>query len=156
MKAEGWDVKHIRRLKKRLLLQQNIVMLFIVIFFSIYAINGWPVAHFLVLCAVVLSGIGFFALLSLWKGEPQGTKMVRTIQAYEKDVKGTQRWRRKKWMESIFIFLFVSAIIAFLIFLNHDAIQQSQQGFPGDVIPLLGAWIGMNIGSFVRIKDLRE
>ena len=145
-----WDIKEVKRLKKKSLVELNIAMLLIFLFAVFYINMGWSLSLFFGLACLA---IWFFAGLSLYTlitGNTTGTKTNKQVQAFDRQRAGDKSWKRKRITEVI-LFSVLGVVCTLLIF-PIDLSDESLRYI--NVIPFMGAWFGANLGSIIRIINL--
>ncbi|WP_232299500.1 hypothetical protein [Pontibacillus chungwhensis] len=149
-----WDLDKVKRMKKKLLIQSNLVMLLIFlmfVFLFLYS-NQAGSAFVLLLGFCLLSwGIAVNSLYTFMTGRPLGTKTARYVIAFDKDRKGERKWVRQKGIEAIVATVLSIGVTLCLSVLELDSV--TNDSFIS-LLPFLGPWIGFNIGELHRIKNL--
>lgn len=146
-----WDIQEVKRLKKKRLIQADLVILLLFIL-SIYYINvGWPISVFLGLSILILWTVVAHSLYTITTGKVIGGKTSRLLQEFDKQRSGKKHWKRKKTVEAVFITV-ISAICTALVF-NMDPSSESVRFI--NLWPCIGAWVGSNIGEIFRIANLQ-
>lgn len=145
-----WDIQEVKRLKKKELIQSNLMMLLLFILL-VYAISvGWSLSIILSLISVILWILAAHAIYNLATGKKIGTKTSRLVQAFDKERYGKKNWKRKKWLEASFIVI-ISSICIVLVF-KMDLSFESMSFIK--LLPIVGAWLGINTGEVIRINNL--
>ena len=150
MDEAQWDIQKVKHLKKKQLVQNNLVMLLLFVLFGYLAKNGKPsllIGGFCVLLWIIVA-ITWYVLKT---GSPIGTKTSRIVQEFDRNRLGQKRWKRRKMTEAIIISV-ISVLITILVF-TQDLNSVSLE-FPISVFPFIGAWIGYNIGEIIRMINL--
>ncbi len=151
MKETQWNRKEVKRLKTIQLIQNNLVMLLFFILFGVYGMNGGTPTGVIGFGCVLLWIFTAHAIYTLLTGKMIGTKAMKGSLAFDIDQLGKKRWKGRKLGEVIF-FLIVclgSTVILFTVDINSTKVD-----FPLDAIPIMGGWLGTNIGQIIRIKKL--
>ncbi|WP_153461695.1 MULTISPECIES: hypothetical protein [Sediminibacillus] len=145
------DIQEVKRLKKKLLVQYNLVMLLLFVLFRYLAENGEPsllIGGSLVLIWIIVA----VTLYTLKTGRYFGTKASIMVQKFDRRRLGEKRWKRRRMTEAVII----SVICIFIsVFVWVKGINPASVDFPGSTFPFIGAWVGYNIGEIVRIYDLK-
>lgn len=148
MEETQWDIKKIKRLKKKLLVQFNLIVLLLFVLIGYFAEDLKPsllIGGFCVLMWIIVA-----ITLSTLTRKPIGTKTSRTVEEFEKNRLGHKRWKRRKIIETVTI----SVISVFITVLMFSTDFTERFDYPLDAFPFIGAWIGANIGEIVRISNL--
>lgn len=145
-----WDIKEVKRLKTKSLVELNISMLLIFLFAVFYIHMRWSMSLFFGIACLI---IWFFAALSLYtliSGKTTGTKTNKRVQAFDRQRAGDKRWKRRRIAEVIIFSTLgiVCTILVFPIDLSDESLQYI------NVWPFVGAWFGANLGSIFRIINL--
>lgn len=145
-----WNIQEIQRLKRKQLVQYNLVMflLFMLVFY--YMKIGMSVLLFTTILCLFFCLIIAHTLYTLITGKMLGTKTSRLIQAFDKDYLGKKRWKRKKIIE--FIFLSILGIMCTVLLFRIDFVSSEFDIY--SLMPFFGGWSGMNIGEIFRIRNL--
>lgn len=98
-----WDIQEVKHLKKKQLVQSNIVMLLLFVLSVYYVIAGWPISIFLGVISLLLWFFAAHALYILITGKTTGSKTNKLVQAFDRDHWGEKRWKRKKVTEAIIL-----------------------------------------------------
>lgn|SRR5699024_3087146 len=145
-----WDIQEVKRLKRKQLVQYNVLMLLLFSFYYLWAGNSsflfWSLLCLALWIIVAHSLYGFFT------GKMIGTKTMKLVQAFDKDYLGKKRWNKIKLIEVISISvvsLFCTLLVVTQRF-NFGALEIY------NFFPFVGAWLGFNIGEVIRIKRLKE
>lgn len=145
------DIQEVKRLKRRQLVQVNLVVL-LAFFLSVYYVSvGLPLFVFFGFTCLLLWILFAHALYTLTTGKMIGTKTSKLIQAFERNRSGERRWKRKQATETTFIGI-VSIICTVLVF-NMDLSSETLEFM--NLWPFIGAWIGSNIGAIIRTSNLQ-
>jgi len=150
MDETQWDIQKVKHLKKKQLVQNNLVMLLLFVLFSYLTESGKPsllIGGFCVLLWVIVV-ITWYVLKT---GSPIGTKTSRIVQEFDRNSLGEKRWKRRKMTEAVIISV-ISVLITILVF-NQD-LNSLRLNFPISILPFIGAWIGYNIGEVIRMINL--
>lgn len=150
MEETEWSREEVKRLKWKQLFQVNIVYL-LVFFLSIYFIKtGVSLSlYFIILCIILWLMVASY-LYTVITGKPFGTKTSRRLQRIAKEKKGEKSWKRKKMIELIAIAFFVILCTVLIVTMEFRTKQLDIY----TVFPIIGAFLGMNIGEIVRIGKL--
>lgn len=150
MNDTQWDIQEVKKLKKKQLVQTNLVMLLIFLLFAYFAENGKPSLLIGGVC-VLLWILVAITLYVLKTGRPIGTKTSRIVQEFDRDRLGEKRWKRRKMTEAVMISV-ISVLITVLVFVED--LTSVRLDFSIYAFPFIGAWIGQNVGEIVRMKKL--
>lgn len=150
MDETQWDIQKVKHLKKKQLVQYNLVMLLLFVLFGYLAENGKPSLLIGIFC-VIMWIIVAITLYVLKTGSPIGTKTSRIVQEFDRNRLGEKHWKRRKMTEAVIISV-ISVLITILLF-NLD-LNSLRLDFPISVLPFIGAWIGYNIGEIIRMNNL--
>ncbi|WP_058307325.1 hypothetical protein [Gracilibacillus massiliensis] len=150
MSEKQWDMKEVKRMKKKKLFQYNLVMVFISLLISYFIANDSTIILSAVFC-VIFWLLAVNSLYTLISGNTIGTRTSRRLKEYDKDRLGKKRWRRNTLVEAIFINLSAIGMTWFLFVIDFDSITLN---FPWSIFPFLGGWIGYNIGKIFRMSEL--
>lgn len=152
MNEMQWDIKEIKRLKVKGLVQYNFGVLLLFLLFGYFAINGKT--------SLLIGGICFFlwilvafSLYNLIMEKPIGTKTSRIVQEFDKNRLGQKCWKRKNMIETAFLVVISVFITVFVIVNDFDS---ETLNFPIGFFPLIGACVGYNIGEIYRISNLKN
>lgn len=150
MGETNWDIQKVKRLKWKQLVQHNLAML-ILFFLSMYymKIGGSVSVFFLLLCLWIWMIVAH-TLFTFITGKMIGTKTSKFVFAFDRDYLGEKCWKRRKMMEVITV-SFLSIMITVLVFtMNFNAEKLEIY----NLIPIIGGWLGFNIGETFRIKKI--
>ncbi|KAB8125999.1 hypothetical protein F9U64_20920 [Gracilibacillus oryzae] len=151
MHETHWDIEQVKRLKKRQLIQFNMIMLLIFVLFAFLIKSGGSASLFFGTCCLIISIVAAASLYKLTTGKMVGTKTNRLVQEFERDRLGEKVWRRRTTLGAV-IFLILIVILTILYFsMDFDSVNFD---FPIDLMPFCGVWVGHNIGETVRINNL--
>ncbi|MFZ0447033.1 MAG: hypothetical protein WAM95_20860 [Bacillus sp. (in: firmicutes)] len=150
MDVTQWNMQEVKHLKKKQLVQNNLVMLLLFVLFGYFAENGKPSLLFGVFCVLIWI-IVVISLYILKTGRPIGTKTSRRVQAFDRNRLGEKRWRRRRITETVIISI-IGVLITVLLFIKD--FNSVRLDFPIVAIPFIGAWIGYNIGEIIRMNNL--
>ncbi|WP_390308502.1 hypothetical protein [Gracilibacillus thailandensis] len=92
-----------------------------------------------------------YMLYTIMTGKTIGTKTSQRVQAFDRDHMGEKRWKRKTLTEALILSVLSIILTVCLFVLDFDFVQLD---FPISVFPLIGPWIGFNIGEIVRMNNL--
>ncbi|UOQ83609.1 hypothetical protein [Gracilibacillus salinarum] len=151
MIESGWDIREVKRLKKIKLVQTNLLLLFcFALYISIVEMGGN--SHF-VFGSLSVSGwvVTAMMLYTLKTGKTIGTKVVKRVSAFDKDFRGEERWRRRTMIETVIV---GGMSVAFTVCLFVLDFGGTELDYPSDILPLIGCWVGHNIGEIVRLLEL--
>ncbi|WP_226577601.1 hypothetical protein [Halobacillus litoralis] len=151
MSETDWDIQEVKRLKKKLLIQYNLIMLLIIVMFAFYIESGGPPGFLFGLCCVLIWFIAGQMLFTLKTGRIIGTKTSRLVQAFDRDRQGEKRWKRKRMAGGVIFSIMAVVITGMFFILDYNSVQLE---FPLDALPLIGAGLGYNIGEITRINNL--
>ncbi|MEC3884647.1 hypothetical protein VKA52_13020 [Halobacillus sp. HZG1] len=101
------------------------------------------------ICCVVLLGSAANTLYSIVTGKVIGTKTHQRVMAFDTDYIGWKRWKRRKIIEFIILIILCIGISVVLFTVDFGS---ARLNFPMDAFPMLGGWIGMNIGKMSRFR----
>ena len=150
MDETQWDIQEVKHLKKKQLVQYNLVMFLLFVLFGYFSENGNSSLLFGVFC-VLLWIIVAITLYTLMTGKPIGTKTSRLVQEFDRNRLGEKRWKRRKMTEAVIISV-ISVFITILVFVKD--FNSVRLDFPIAAFPFIGAWIGYNIGEIIRMNNL--
>ncbi|MGY4691054.1 hypothetical protein [Salibacterium sp. K-3] len=151
MHETEWDIQEVKRLKKKELVQHNLVMLSLFVLIIFYVYNAGSASVLLGVCCVLFWLTAVPPLYTLKTGKPIGTKTSRFVQAFDKYHKGEKRWKRRTMMGAGFIIM-ISVVFTVLFFVwDVDSVRLDS---PIDVIPFIGGWVGFNAGQIIRLNKL--
>ncbi|WLR47195.1 hypothetical protein LC065_16975 [Halobacillus litoralis] len=146
-----WNIEEVKRLKKKQLLHSNLVLLAFFALFIIYALNEGTLNVVIGFFCVILWGIAANTLYTIITGKVLGSKTYRRVLAFDIDNMGKERWKQRKFIEFTVLIVLCLGITVVLFTIDFGS---ARLDFPLDVFPMLGGWIGMNIGQIARIKNL--
>lgn len=152
MDETQWDIQEVKRLKKKQLVQYNLVMLLIFVLLGYFIENGKPsllIGGFFVLIWTAVA----VTLYALKTGRPIGTKTSRILQEFDRDRLGEKRWKRRRITEVVVISVAV-ILITVLAFVFLKDVNSLRLNFYSGTLPFVGAWVGYNLGEITRIKKL--
>jgi hypothetical protein len=145
-----WDIREVKHLKKKQLVQYNLVTLLLFVLFGYFVENGKPtllIGGFCVLMWIITA----ITLYTLMTGIPIGTKTSRKVQEFDRNRLGEMRWKRRKITEAVIISV-ISVFITVLLFMK--GFNSVRLDFPINAFPFIGAWVGYNIGEIIRMNNL--
>ncbi|AIY05269.1 hypothetical protein Plano_1304 [Planococcus sp. PAMC 21323] len=146
------DIKEIKYLKKKKLIQDNIFMLLIFLFLIYFASNerhSFIIGSFFVYIWIAVA----FVMYTLKTGKHIGTKTSIYVKRYDRNKIGEKRWKRNKLIE-LFIIGIIGIGIGFVfIFENINTVGAN---IPSYYFPFIGSWIGFNLGEIGRMSKLQE
>nr|WP_106780224.1 hypothetical protein [Lysinibacillus timonensis] len=150
MNETQWDIKVVKRLKMKLLVQYNLVSLLLFVLFGYFATNGNPYLLMGGICVLLWISVAI-TLYNLIAVKPIGTKTSRMVQEFDRNHLGQKRWKRRNLIEVIFGSI-ICVFITFFMFVND--FNSVSLDFPIVAFPFIGAWVGYNIGEIFRISNL--
>ncbi|MFD2706828.1 hypothetical protein [Salibacterium lacus] len=151
MHETEWDIQEVKRSKKLELVQHNLVMLLLFVWFVQYVHNGASASVLLGLCSVLLWITAIPSLYKLKRGKAFGTKSSRIVQNFDRHLKGGKRWKRRTMIEACFI-IFISTVFTVLLFvMDVDSVRLDS---PIDIFPFIGGWAGFNVVEMIRLNNL--
>ena len=152
MEEDQWDIKEIKKLKKKQLLLGNLFMLlvFVLLVYFLESDTLFFVTWIVLACLLVSSA---FSLYTLITGNLIGTKTSRRVQAFDRCHWGEKRWKRKKIIEVV---LFIVLGIVLVFFLTTTDFSFPNQTVSAPPFAFIGAWVGYNIGEITRLTNLKE
>ncbi len=150
MDGTQWDIREVKRLKKKQLVQSNLIFLttFILIYFLVETGMQFVV---LGLVYIIIFAVTGSSLYSLKTGETIGTKTTKRIEEFEKDRVGIKRWKRSQIIGAVIMGVLGIGLAAFLFKTDLNTMRFDTLFF---IPPLLGACIGHNIGEIFRLINL--
>lgn len=151
MDGEDWDIQEIKRLKKRLLVQNNLLMLVLLVLFATYVKNGGSANVLLGICCAFFWIFAAGMLYTFKTGKIIGTKSSQRVHAFDKDQVSEKRWKRKATKSVVFLIGLSVVFTLFWFLLDFDSVGLQ---FTVDALPFIVCWIGFNIGETVRIRKL--
>lgn len=150
MEKDKWDLKEVKRLKWRQLIQYNVVMLLLFLV-AIYAVKSTSSAYFIfIFFTVIVWIVSIHALYTLKTGKILGTKTMKIVHQYDKDFQGKKRWKRKKILEAVFAMIVAIGCTVLVSRLDLRDVTVNYY----NLAPFIGAWVGLNIGEVFRITNL--
>lgn len=150
MSASKWDFQEVKRLKWKQLVQHNVIMLLLFLL-AVYYVKSVGTAFFLLIFFCSIIWLFFLhSLYTLKTGKVVGTKTMKAVYAYDKDLHGAKRQKRKKIVEAVIIGL---VGIVCTVIMNFSYLLDATVAF-SNLVPFIGAWVGMNIGEFFRISSM--
>lgn len=152
MEETQWDIKEMKRLKKKQLVRGNLFMLLIFVLLAYFLESGKLlfVAWILIACLLITVVLSLYTLVT---GNLIGTKTSRRVQAFDRNRWGEKRWKRKKIIEVV-LFTVLGFGLAVVLFVTD--FSSPNQTFAGSHFPFIGAWIGYNLGEITRMKNMKE
>jgi Ca2+/Na+ antiporter len=150
MDETQWDIQEVKHLKKKQLVQNNLVMLLLFVLIAYFAYSG---KHSLI------NGIYFvliwinvaITLYTLKKGRTIGTKTSKRVQEFDRNRLGEKRWKRNRITEAVIISVTGIGIAVLLFVVDFNSVRLD---VPNYVFPFIGAWIGFNIREIIRMNNL--
>ncbi|KIL43230.1 hypothetical protein [Jeotgalibacillus campisalis] len=150
MAEKKWDLREIKKVKKKLLVQYNIAFLLIFLLYSYFAENvklSFLIGLFCVFSLIVVAILLYIRLT----GKSFGTKASRKEQAFDRDRIGEKRWKRQKINEIVAVGVSGVVMAVVLFSLNVDSTRFDSNSI---AYAFVGTWIGLNISQIIRIKRL--
>lgn len=150
MNETQWDIKEVKRLKMKQLVQYNFIALLLFLLFGYFATYEKPSLLIGGMC-VLLWILVAILLYNLIAEKPIGTKTSRIVQEFDRNRLGQKRWKRRKMIEAAFgiIVSVIATVFVMVNDFNSDAIN-----FPSNFFPFIGAYVGYNIGEIFRMNKL--
>lgn len=152
MEETQWDLREVKRLKMKQLLQYNLAMLLLFVLLYYLLDFGQPYIFtgvFYLLVLIVAATI----LYNLKTGRFIGTKTSKRLQEFDKDRLGQKRWKRRKILEATFVIALTVFVTVFIFTADFNNVGMN---FSSAAFPFIGAWIGYNIGEFIRMNTLTD
>lgn len=149
MDETKWDIKEVKHLKKKQVIQNNLVMLLLFVLLVFFADNGMHsliIGIFFLLIWIILA----ITLYTLKTGRPIGTKTSRLVQEFDRNRLGEKRWKQNRIAEAVIISV-IGVGIAVLWFVKD--VNSFGLDFPSYAIPFIGSWIGYNLGEIIRMYN---
>lgn len=150
MAETHWDMQEIKHLKKKELLQFNLIMLLLFVLIGYLSEQAKPSLLYGVFC-VLLWLIVASALYNLITGRHIGTDTSRRVQEFDRYRLGERIWKRNKMIEVVIVGI-ISLIFTVLLSVNY--FSDLRLDFPINTLPFVGVWIAHNIGEVIRMKKL--
>ncbi|WP_117149088.1 hypothetical protein [Paraliobacillus zengyii] len=144
-----WDIHEVKRLKKIQLVQGNLFML-LSYGLLIYLLMNIDTVVVIGLVCILLWIYLTTILYTLKTGKTFGTKISRHVQKFDEYRLGKKRWKRRKIIEAVIISICSMGVTVLLFVLDVNYLRFDFI----NGLPLIGGWIGYNIGEIVRITDL--
>ncbi|MDX5474666.1 MAG: hypothetical protein LPK00_03930 [Bacillaceae bacterium] len=144
------DLKEFKNLKKKQLIQNNILFLFLFILIKYFSQNG-NITFLMGVFCVLLWIIVVILLYTLVTGRPIGTKTSKLVQVFDRKRMGEKRWKKLRITEVIIISV-LNVIVTILLF--PIDFNTGMLDFPISALPFIGAWLGYNIGEIYRMNKL--
>lgn len=144
------DLKEFKNLKKKQLIQNNILFLFLFILINYFSQNG-NITFLMGVFCVLLWIIVVILLYTLVTGRPIGTKTSKLVQVFDRKRMGEKRWKKLRITEVIIISV-LNVIVTILLF--PIDFNTGMLDFPISALPFIGAWLGYNIGEIYRMNKL--
>ncbi|QST01144.1 hypothetical protein IMZ31_06165 [Pontibacillus sp. ALD_SL1] len=152
MSGPEWDLHKVKRMRKRLLIQSNLIFILMLGLFVTYLLNkDYSTLSLLIIFSVLFWVISGNELFKLVKGKTFGTKEAKYVYAFEKDRIGEKQWEQRTWAGFIIVTI-VSVVFTVSIFLVD--LHSFRIDSIGDLLPFLGVWVGTNIGQIIRMNNL--
>lgn len=152
MEETQWDLREVKRLKMKQLLQYNLAMLLLFVLLNYFMEYGQFylfIGIFYVLVVILAASIVY----NLKTGKFIGTKTSKRVQEFDKARLGEKRWKRRKTLEAAFG---VVLTVFITIFIFTTDFNNSGMNYSSAAFPFIGAWIGYNVGEFVRMNTLTD
>lgn len=145
-----WDIQEIKYLKRKQLVQNNLVILLLFVLLGYFAENGKDILIFGVIFVTfwIIVAVTLYILIT---GRPIGTRTNKRVQIFDRHRLGEKRWKRKKVIETVGIGVIAVFVTVLMFDIDFNAISFD---FPIDAFPLIGVWIGYNIGEIIRMQNL--
>jgi uncharacterized membrane protein YwzB len=134
MDEAEWNIEEVKRLKKKQLIQSNLVLLLLFILFGFYVENGGTATVVFGVCCVLLWIFVANAIYTLLTGKTMGTKSIRRVLAFDIDHIGKKRWKRRKLIEFIIIIVVCLGITVVLFTIDFGS---KSLDFPLDAFPFI-------------------
>ncbi|MCM3609688.1 hypothetical protein M4S82_00405 [Planococcus sp. MERTA32b] len=150
MEGTQWDLREVKRLKVKQLLQYNLAMLLLFVLLNYFVEFGQLYLFIGVFYLLVLI-VAAIILYNFKTGRFIGTKTSKRLQEFDKARLGKKRWKRRKILEAAFVLaltVFVTVLI-FTVDFNNSGIAFSSTAYP-----FIGVWLGYNIGELIRTNAL--
>ncbi|KMM39197.1 hypothetical protein [Guptibacillus hwajinpoensis] len=152
MEEGNWDLQEVKRLKKKLLIQNNLGMLLVFallwFFVEVTAVSTTIILG--VLCAILWLLVANM-LFTLLTGKVIGTRAMQRVQTFEIERHGKKQWKIKA---SIGLLIILAITIGLTVMVVVSDIGSVPLNFPNDSFAFIGAWLGMNLGQIHRIRKL--
>ena len=150
MNETQWDIKEVKHLKIKQLVQYNVVWLLLFLLFGYFAMNGKTSLLFGGMC-VILWIVVASSLYNLITEKPIGTKTSRMVQEFDRTQLGQKRWKRRRMIETAFI---IVICVFVTVFVSINDFNSETINSPIHLFPYIGAFIGYNSGEIYRISNL--
>lgn len=150
MTEAGWDMQKVKHFKKKQLVQCNFVIVLLFMLSVYYAEKGGSVfAYFNFLCVLIWM-ISAYTLYVAATGKTIGTKTSKFIQNFDRDRLGERRWKKRRIIEAAVTgaLAVICTVLAVVMDYNADSLEIRH------LFPIIGSWLGYNIGEIVRIGSL--
>jgi len=152
MAVTKWDIQKVKHLKKKQLVQYNLVMLLLFVLLGYLIENEKPYLLIGGVCVLLWTALAT-TLYTLMTGRLIGTKTSRIVQEFDRDRLGEKRWKRRRIIEAVVISV-ASVLFTGLVFMFAKDSNSVGLDFLSGALPFLGAWIGYNVGEITRINKL--
>ncbi len=153
MEVGKWDIQEMKQIKKKLLLQNNLIMFLLIVLLGFY-IELWGSVPFLFgFCCAVLWILVVNMIYTMWTKKVIGTRAMQKDLNFKIDRHGEKKWKVKAIIGLIFIFVLSTGSTIFYFQWDLGALNID---FPQDTISLFIVWLFYNIGEIRRIKKLNE
>ncbi len=152
MEETQWDLREVKRLKMKQLLQYNLGMLLLFVLLNYFVEFGqlyFFVGVFYMLVLILAAIISY----NLKTGRFIGTKTSKRLQEFDKARLGEKRWKRRKILEAALV---VALTVFITVFIFTRDFNNSGINFSSTAFPFIGAWVGYNIGEFIRMNTLKD
>lgn len=150
MDVSEWDIQEVKQLKKKQLVQFNIMMLLIFVLTVFYVKADLPLSVLLTLTCGLFWFFAVHALYILITEKTTGTKTNKLVQAFDRDRWGKKRWKRKMITEVVILSIIGIMFTVFAVTLNTSSVSLHFY----NLFPFIGTWIGSNLGTMARISSL--
>ncbi|UOQ49752.1 hypothetical protein MUN88_06645 [Gracilibacillus caseinilyticus] len=78
---------------------------------------------------------------------------MKRVAAFDRDFRGEERWKRRTMIEAVIVGVMSAGFTVCLFVLDLD-FGDLELDYPIDILPLIGGWVGHNIGEIFRLLDL--
>ncbi|MGD7043068.1 hypothetical protein [Jeotgalibacillus proteolyticus] len=150
MEESQRELREIKKLKKKRLVQYNLAMLLIIVLVVYFDINVFSpfITGIILGLMVIYVAISIYTLVT---GRVFGTKTSKRLEEFDKRHWGKKRWKQNR-LAQILIISVLGVIISVFFFstdFNHERYDAPIS--PG---PFIGVWIGVNIGMILQINKI--
>jgi len=150
MNEAEWNIQKVKHLKRKQLVQYNLAMLLLFLLYIYYVKTGGSISIFFSLLCLLIWIIVVHTLYTLITGKTIGTKTSRLVQTFDRDYLGEKRWKRRKMIE--FIIIGVLGVICTVLMATMNFGSKELEIY--NLFPIIGGWLGFNIGEIFRIRNL--